>query len=71
VLVEPDVELAWLDWFARVAFSVTNFFLSNSLSPDLCLECVANRAPETATIGINTGEYGPHDDDNRLSMSLI
>ncbi len=31
---------------------------------------VTFRAPETATIGIKTGEYGPYD-DNRRSMSLI
>src|SRR5438105_7511109 len=42
LFAEPDVELAWRDWLARVALNVTDLVPANSLSPDLCLECVAN-----------------------------
>src|SRR5271165_4147295 len=42
LFAEPDIELASRDWLARVALNVTDLVLANSLSPDLCLECVAN-----------------------------
>src|SRR5208283_4548645 len=42
LFAEPDIELAPRDWLARVALNVTDLVLANSLSPDLCLECVAN-----------------------------
>src|SRR5204862_701016 len=42
LFAEPSVKLAWRDWLSRVALNVTDLVLANSLSPDLCLECVAN-----------------------------
>src|SRR2546430_9685277 len=35
LFAEPDVELAWRDWLARVALNVTDLVPANSLSPDL------------------------------------
>src|SRR5438876_11113963 len=42
LFAEPYVKPAWRDWLARVALNVTDLVPANSLSPDLCLECVAN-----------------------------
>ncbi len=42
LFAEPDIELTPRDWLARVALNVTDLVLANSLSADLCLECVAN-----------------------------
>src|SRR3974390_256726 len=42
LFAEPDIELASRDWLARIALNVTHLFLASLLSPDLCLEGVAN-----------------------------
>src|SRR5208283_5060980 len=42
LFAEPDIELASRYWLARVALNMTGLVLANLLSPDLCLECVAN-----------------------------
>src|SRR5258706_14629490 len=42
LFAEPDIELTRHDWLPRLALSVTDLILADSLPPELCLEYVAN-----------------------------